>query len=133
YFTDTNYVADARRFDMGERDHFISMEMAAIGMEMVARWGSAAIVERLATLTARLGEGLDDVGVAVSEARMRAPHVLSLGFPNGMPPQLVARLAAESVYVAPRLGRLRISPHVYNDEADIDRFVAVFRSIVAQQ
>jgi len=48
-----------------------------------------------------------------------------------MPPQLVARLAAENVYVAPRLGRLRISPHVYNDEADVDRFVAVFRSIAA--
>ena len=26
--------------------------------------------------------------------------------------------------VAPRLGRMRISPHVYNDEADADRFVA---------
>jgi selenocysteine lyase/cysteine desulfurase len=39
YFADTNYVGDARRFDMGERDHFISMEMAAIGMEMMAQWG----------------------------------------------------------------------------------------------
>ena len=39
YFTDTSYVRDARRFDMGERDHFISMEMAAIGMEM---WRGAA-------------------------------------------------------------------------------------------
>ena len=133
YFTDTNYVANARRFDMGERDHFISMEMAAIGMEMVARWGATAIVERLAMLTARLAAGLRDVGVSIPGARVRAPHVLSLGFPKGMPPQLIARLAAESVYVAPRLGRLRISPHVYNDEADIDRFVAVFRSIVAQQ
>jgi selenocysteine lyase/cysteine desulfurase len=116
---------------MGERDHFISMEMAAIGMEMVARWGAAAIVGRLAMLTARLDAGLRDVGVAIPDARMRAPHVLSLGFPDGMPPQLVARLAAENVYVAPRLGRLRISPHVYNDEADVDRFVTVFRSIVA--
>ena len=33
YFTDTRYVPNARRFDMGERDHFISMEMAAIGMK----------------------------------------------------------------------------------------------------
>jgi selenocysteine lyase/cysteine desulfurase len=133
YFTDTNYVATARRFDMGERDHFISMEMAAIGMEMVAQWGAAAIVERLAMLTARLAAGLRDVGVAVPDARVRAPHVLSLGFPNGMPAQLVARLAAERVYVAPRLGRLRISPHVYNDEADVDRCVAVLRRIIAAE
>ena len=41
YFTDTGYVGDAGRFDMGERDHFISMEMAAIGMEMVAELGAA--------------------------------------------------------------------------------------------
>ena len=41
YFADPRYVADARRFDMGERDHFISMEMASIGMEMMAEWGAA--------------------------------------------------------------------------------------------
>ena len=54
YFTDLSYVGDARRFDMGERDHFISMEMAAIGMEMMADWGAAAVVERLAMLTERI-------------------------------------------------------------------------------
>src|SRR6185436_10490507 len=31
YFRDTSYRDDARRYDMGERDHFITMEMAAIG------------------------------------------------------------------------------------------------------
>src|SRR5207237_4327866 len=38
YFADTAYVAGARRFDMGERDHFVSLEMAALGMELMARW-----------------------------------------------------------------------------------------------
>jgi selenocysteine lyase/cysteine desulfurase len=128
YFTDTNYVGDARRFDMGERDHFISMEMAAIGIEMMAQWGSAAIVERLARLTGRLAEGLSDRGVTISDVRVRAPHILSLGFPSGMPQNLIARLAAENVFVAPRLGRLRISPHVYNDETDVDRFIDVLRA-----
>jgi len=126
YFTDTRYVGDARRFDMGERDHFISMEMAAIGMEMMAQWGFAAIAARLAMLTARLAEGLRGTGVAIPDTRVRAPHILSLGFANGMPQNLVARLTAENVFVAPRLGRLRISPHVYNDEADVDRFIEVF-------
>src|SRR5213075_2881156 len=53
YFADTRYLPDARRYDMGERDHFISMEMASIGMEMMAQWGAAAVVERLRMLTQR--------------------------------------------------------------------------------
>ena len=124
YFSDLSYVADARRFDMGERDHFISMEMAAIGMEMMAEWGAAAIVQRLAMLTERIADGARDLGFSVPERQLRAPHILSLGFNDGMPAELIEGLAIEGVYVAARLGRLRISPHVFNDEADCDRFVA---------
>ena len=124
YFTDPSYVSDARRFDMGERDHFISMEMASIGMEMMADWGAAAVVERLQMLTDRIAEGVRYIGVSVAERRTRAPHVLSLGFKHGMPAGLVEALAGEDIYIAPRLGRIRISPHVFNDEADADRLVA---------
>jgi selenocysteine lyase/cysteine desulfurase len=55
---------------------------------------------------------------------VRAPHILSVNFKDGMTKGLVEGLAADGIYVAPRLGRMRISPHVYNDEADCDRFVA---------
>ncbi|MBV8925681.1 MAG: aminotransferase class V-fold PLP-dependent enzyme [Bradyrhizobium sp.] len=124
YFADSRYLPDARRFDMGERDHFISMEMAAIGMEMMAEWGSAAIVQRLHMLTGRIADGVQDTGAQVAEARFRAPHILSLGFPDGMPAGLIEGLAGEGIFVAPRLGRMRISPHVYNDEEDVERLVA---------
>lgn len=124
YMRDTAYVTGARRFDMGERDHFISLEMASLGMEQVAQWGSAAIVERLRMLTDRLADGLRNLPVQVPDAAVRAPHILSLGFPGGMPAGLAEHLAAAQVHVAPRLGRLRISPHVYNDEADVDTFLA---------
>ena len=125
YFSDLRYLADARRFDMGERDHFISMEMAAVGIEMMAHWGSEAVAQRLAMLTERIAAGGREIGVAVPETRLRAPHILCLGFKDGMPAGLVAGLASEDVHVAQRLGRLRISPHVFNDEEDADRFVAV--------
>ena len=125
YFSDLNYVPGARRFDMGERDYFISMEMASIGMEMLAEWGASAVVQRLAMLTERIAEGVRGIGVSVPDARWRAPHILSLAFKGGIPAGLIEGLASEGVYVAPRLGRLRVSPHVYNDEADADRFVEV--------
>jgi selenocysteine lyase/cysteine desulfurase len=124
YFADVSYLPDARRFDMGERDHFISMEMASIGMEMMAEWGASAVVQRLLMLTERIAEGLRGIGVSAPERRLRAPHILSLGFKDGMPAGLVEGLATESIYVAARLGRMRISPHVFNDEADADRLVA---------
>ena len=129
YMRDTSYVTNARRYDMGERDHYISLEMASIGMEMVAGWGSEAIIERLRLLTDRLADGLRNSGVLVSDRRVRAPHILSLRFPGGMADDLIARLEAENVFVSPRLGLIRISPHVYNDEADVDRFVEVFRRV----
>ena len=130
YLADTAYVAGARRFDMGERDHFISLEMASVGMEMVAEWGASAITERLAMLTGRIAQGLRNSGVLVPDERVRAPHILGLAFRNGMPERLIERLAADGIHVALRLGRIRISPHVYNDEEDVDRFLAAFRELL---
>jgi selenocysteine lyase/cysteine desulfurase len=124
YFKDASYVASARRFDMGERDHFISMEMAAIGMEMMAEWGEAAVVARLKMLTTRIADGVRGNGVRIADQRFRAPHILSIAFEGGMKAGLVEALAAEGIYVAPRLGRMRVSPHVYNDEVDTERFAA---------
>ena len=54
---------------MGERDHFISMEMASIGMEMMAAGATRAIVERLAMLTARLADGLRGAASMLPDAR----------------------------------------------------------------
>jgi selenocysteine lyase/cysteine desulfurase len=124
YFSDTSYVGDARRFDMGERDHFVSMEMASIGMEMLAEWGAAAVAPRLAMLTDRIADGVHGIGVDMPARQLRAPHILCLGFKDGMPAGLIGELAADGIHVAARLGRMRISPHVFNDEADADRFVA---------
>ena len=123
YFSDTGYVDDASRFDMGERDHFVSLEMASIGMEMIAEWGAARIAQRLDMLTERIAEGVRSLGIAVPERRVRAPHILCLGFKDGTAKALAEGLARDGIYVAPRLGRMRVSPHVFNDEADADRFV----------
>ena len=38
----------------------------------------------------------------------------------------VLRLAAEDIFVAALHGAIRLSPHIYNDEEDMDRLVACF-------
>ncbi len=130
YFKDIRYLPDARRFDMGERDHFVSMEMAAAGIDVVSRLGQAAILERLTYLTGLMARQLSGAPVHLPQTRVRAPHVLSVGFPNGMPEGLAEKLAAEKIFVAQRLGRIRISPHVYNDEADVEKLTGTLRRLV---
>jgi len=48
-----------------------------------------------------------------------------------LPAGLIATLAGKQIHVASRLGRMRISPHVYNDEADADRFVVALKGAIA--
>lgn len=130
YLKDTRYVDGAARFDMGERDHFISMEMAATGMEMIAEWGPARISERLAMLTRSIARGLAGTGLDIAAEQVRAPHVLCVGLRHGDARAIVQALAAENVFVAPRIGRIRISPHVYNDESDVEKLVAAVRRVL---
>ncbi len=134
YFTDLDYMPDARRFDMGERDFFISLDMARHGMELVHSFGREKVEARLGQLTRQLARGIKDAGLSVTvlPENLRAPNILSLGFPDGMPNDLAAALTNRQVYTAPRLGRLRVAPHVYNDEQDCERFVGALGEALAE-
>ena len=129
YFTDLDYVDGARRFDMGERDFYVSLDMARASMNRVQGWGTPAVGARLLRLTRHLANRIEGAGlpVAMPDEAVRAPHILSLAFPHGHPATLDAALARHGVHAARRLGRLRVSPHVYNDEADMDRLFAALR------
>lgn len=132
YFSDLDYVESARRFDMGERDFFVSLDVAAYSIELIQSWGLEPVRARLQMLTRRIAEGVAErnLDVTLVQERYRAPHLLSLGFPSGMPAGFAEALAAHNVYAAPRLGRLRLSPHVYNDETDCDRLVDVLEKVL---
>ncbi len=126
------YIPTARRFDRGERNDPIGLPMAAAGLEQVLEWDRTALAARLRGLTDALAAAVADLpGVATIDRARRAPHVLGLRFEGGLPPGLVDRLAARDVHVADRQGVMRVSPHVYNDEADVERFAAALRAELA--
>ena len=79
-----------------------------------------------ATLAARTAEiAAAPRGSASSPAipQRRAGHFLGLGFPGPVPSDLPDRLAAASVYVSLRGASLRVTPHLWNDAADVDRLI----------
>jgi selenocysteine lyase/cysteine desulfurase len=48
-----------------------------------------------------------------------------LRFADGMPAGLPERLAKERVFVSLRGDSLRVAPHLYNNDADVDRLFGV--------
>jgi selenocysteine lyase/cysteine desulfurase len=106
--------------------------MAATGLELVESWGTAAVEARLRGLTDRLAEGAAGLGLAVLPRPLRAPHILGLRIPGGMPPRLIEALAGRGVHVSDRLGVLRVSPHVWVDEADLDQFQGTLAAALGQ-
>jgi selenocysteine lyase/cysteine desulfurase len=126
----TNYAREpvlqpgARRFDVGETSNFALMPMAIAALDQILEWGVPHIAETIAALTDRLVAGAATLGLQAVPAALRAPHYVGLRFPGGVPSELPHRLAAARVYASIRSrGALRVSPHVYNTEADIDRLI----------
>ena len=60
----------------------------------------------------------------------RAGHFLGIRFPDGVPEGLPERLAAARVYVSLRGDSLRVTPHLYNNAADIDRLFSVLEPML---
>jgi selenocysteine lyase/cysteine desulfurase len=119
------YQPGARRFDVGERSNFALLPVSIVGLEQLLSWGVPAIAETLAARTAVIARRAAGLGLTSMPESRRAGHYLGLGFPRGLPAGLPERLAEERVYVSLRGASLRVTPHLYNDEADVERLFAV--------
>jgi selenocysteine lyase/cysteine desulfurase len=133
-FTRTDYCDDfhpgARRFDMGEFTQFILAPMAAAGLQQILDWGIASIEQSISHLTEEITQRALAAGYVVAPAEQRSKHMLGIRFRGGLPAKLAAALAAAKVYVSIRGDSVRISPHLYNTSADIDRLFAAIASCV---
>lgn len=115
------YQPGAVRYDVGERANFALMPMAIAGLELVLDWQPARVQAYTAALSAPLMERVRALGYAVEEADWRGAHLFGLRAPAWQDlTALNARLRARRVHVSLRGSAIRVSPHVYNDAADVE-------------
>jgi selenocysteine lyase/cysteine desulfurase len=122
----------ARRFDVGERSNFALMPVVDASLQLIAEWTVPRILTTLTRRTeaiaarARAEFGIDSV-----PSDRRAGHYLGLRFHGGIPRHLPAQLAAEHVYVSVRGAAMRVTPHLWTTDADVERLFAVLRKALA--
>jgi selenocysteine lyase/cysteine desulfurase len=126
------FAPGASRYDMGERSHFIHLPIANVGLEQLLAWGPEEIEATIEPLTRRIAEHAAARQLSAPPAEHRVKHFIGLQFSGGqVPAGLADRLAKEKCYASVRGTSLRMSPHVYNNLDEIDRFFEVFDRAMA--
>ncbi|WP_298724332.1 aminotransferase class V-fold PLP-dependent enzyme [uncultured Ferrovibrio sp.] len=125
----SEYQPGARRFDVGERSNFALTPAAIAALQMLLDWGIENIQATLAARNAAIAERAEaELGLSSAPAHRRAGHFLGLRFGGEVPVDLPARLAAKKVYVSVRGRSMRVTPHLYNSDEDVERLFSVMKT-----
>lgn len=116
----------ALRFDAGEPANFALVPGLIAAVEQIEEWGLANIADTCGALADQIAARGAELGLTSVPTSLRARHYIGLRAPRGLPSGLAERLARANVFVSVRGGQsLRITPHVYNTQRDVDRLFEV--------
>ncbi len=124
-----DFQPGARRFDMGEKANPPLLMGVVAAANMLVEWGIERVAATLEGATDRIAMRVRDLGFETFAKSDRSPHLLSVRFPGAMPDGVGPQLAEKGVYISVRGQSMRIAPHLYNNEADVDRLVDALTSL----
>lgn len=118
----------ARRWDSPETGSFFNLAAMDASLEFVLRVGVQQVWEHNRRLMEQMIERLPlDRCVLASppSADERGPYACVAMRKPEATPALFDKLCAAKVYVSLREGALRVAPHLYNSERDLDRLLTI--------
>lgn len=117
--------ADAQRFECGTYNVQGLLGLFA-ALKLIKEVGVTTIFDRLKVLTDRLNDGLQSKGYEIVSPRRFGQWSGIVSFVSAkhkMEDVVVALRKKHQTEIALREGRLRVSPHFYNTEKQIDRLI----------
>jgi selenocysteine lyase/cysteine desulfurase len=118
-------ASTARRFEAGTPP-VPNTYMGEAGLAIVHEVGLEAIEHRIGELTAAVKDAATEAGYRLASPLDPVRYGAMITLRSSDDHRLVALLAEDNIVVSCRNGNLRISPHFYNNEADIEH---LFRAL----
>lgn len=114
------YQPGAVRYDVGERSNFALLPMVVEALRLLLSWTPQAVEAHTRSLTDLVARGARELGCEVDDDGSRHGHILGVRLPPGTDaPRMLDALRRRGVYASLRGSALRVSPHLYNDPADV--------------
>ena len=112
----------ASRFEIGSPS-FISFVGATEALKMVLNLGIKNIERRILKLTDRLIEAVRDLGLKLQTPEEPQYRSGIVNFMMDKPQEMTEKLKNQAIVVSARAHGIRVSPHFYNSEEEIDRLM----------
>jgi selenocysteine lyase/cysteine desulfurase len=116
------YQPGARRFDVGQRSHFETTPMAVAALRQLLDWEVPRIAATLGQITGRIQREVEALGLSLTTSD-RDPHMLGIGLPDQARGAVAGALAEAGVHGGVRGSSLRVSPHLWTTDQDVQRLV----------
>jgi selenocysteine lyase/cysteine desulfurase len=118
----------ATRFEVGS-PCLLSLVGAREALKMLLNIGIDKIQERLAKLTDHLITTVKNSGFELQTPEELANRSGIINFKTKTPKKVVEGLSSEGIVVSARANGVRVSPHFYNTEEEIDKAMSQVRSL----
>ena len=125
-------IQNAVRFDVGERSNFALQPMAIAAADQLLSWSVPAIQASLSGLTDQIQVKAEALGFQVPQRERRGGHMIGIRLDRALPADLANQLAEQNIFVSVRGNAIRISPHLYNHEGDINRLFNTLEWLLKQ-
>lgn len=121
----SEFQPGARRYDAGEFGDFVALPMLEAALDQLLAWGIDEISATLGMMTGKIEVGTAALGLLPAPVDDRVPHMIGVRFPGGVPDGLHDALVRARVYVSVRGDSVRVSPHLFTTDGDIERLLEV--------
>ena len=128
-YTD-HYEDGAVRFDMGERANFALLPGSIEALKQLHKWDVKKIEKTLRQNNSILSDQLRSLGFIIPSDAERGPHFIGAKLPENSPKDLLKILASNKIYVSERGGVLRITPNVWNNPEDYQKFLTTVAAVL---
>jgi selenocysteine lyase/cysteine desulfurase len=120
----------AARYDVGQSASHVNIAATVAALEVMSQWSPDEVSAHADVLTADLITRVSELGLTPPVPAERSPHLVGLHLPANGPElgALASALAEAQVNVSIRGTAVRVSAHVFNTSADIDRLVEVLEA-----
>lgn len=124
------YAQGMRRFDTSLRANPILIAMLEAACRLLIDWQPGRVRDYLLQIERQSVERLRMLGFEVTDEAERCANLFGVKLPANMDPEACRQhLSRQQIHVAVRGNTVRVSPHVYNDEHDLDRLAVALAQL----